>query len=104
MTVPWDSRWAVAGTDTAQRLRPALHLLGGLDDPEDGADRVLEDRDPADVRDVHRLEDRRAAELLRLRDRGVDVLDGNVRLPERRHRRIGHLHQPADVGLAVLED
>src|SRR5207248_1834777 len=34
----------------------------------------------------------------------VRVGNRDVRLPERRQRRVGHLHQAADVRLAVLED
>src|SRR5215471_19447464 len=51
---------------------------------ERGVLRVAEDGKPKHVGDVLRPMDQLRSELLRLRGRGVDIVDVDVRVPERR--------------------
>ena len=97
-TVSERSRRAAPQTPRTPRLRhgpenvgrAACASAGGsrrrrLQDLEDGAGRILEHGEPADLGQVHAGHQRRAAELLRLRDGFVAVGNGEDRAPVRRH-------------------
>src|SRR5207237_10402617 len=79
-------------------------LRGGIgpDDPERRALRIAEDGETTHLRDVHRVHERGAAELLRLRGRRVRVLDRDVRLPVRRDARVRERNESRDAGLASV--
>jgi hypothetical protein len=66
--------------------------------------RIPEDRDATHRGNVHRLCERTAAELLRLRGRRVGVCDRDIRLPVGLERVVGKCHHSRDAGLAPVED
>src|SRR5918992_906076 len=95
-----------AGHPGPPHLLRGRSLLRGLEQPERNSRRVGEDRQPPDVRDVHRLEGDLRSELLRLRRVGVDIGAQDVHHPARRHGLHAGLlrHPPGPLLVARVED
>jgi len=79
-----------------RRLRP--------DDSEGRALRIAGDGYPPQLVYVHRLRERRAAQLPRRGGCRIRIFDGDVRLPVRRDRIVWKRHEASDAGIAPVED
>ena len=90
----------VPGQGAGHVHEPGADVPARLPDAEDRALRVLEDREAPGVADVAGGQHHRRAQRLGARGGRVGVLDADVAVPVRRHRRIGQ-RQDRGHGLAV---
>src|SRR5207302_1717413 len=103
---PYGGTTTRGGTRFGSMWRAGRFPLRGpalcVDDGEDGALRVGQDGEAADVRDVHRLHLDSSARFARGRRDGVRIGDLEVRHPEGRHALLRRHHAAGNLLLAPL--